>query len=202
MKFRKLLTTAKWRGNPKATTNQEINYLFKQLKIPRNSIYYDLGCGYGFTCIWASKFVKLAVGIEDHKCRYEKAIENSLSSKFPNVKIVKGDFDNVSISDATVIYSTSIGFMDFVRINKETKPNTIVIVPSIPPEYPIKSKKIGNFFVSKTPFSRVKNVDEYIEIFFGKKNKKMKDLKKSLGNNDFRKLKWYISREKSLWKKM
>lgn len=196
------MKTAKWRGNPKVTTKQEINYLFKHLSIPRNSIYYDLGCGYGNTCLYASKFVKLSVGIENHKDRYEKAIKNSLSPKFPNVKIVKGNFEKVSINDATVIYSTSIGFMDFVRINKETKRNTMVIVPSIPPEYPIKSKKVGKFFVSKTPFSRVKNANEYARIFFGKKNKTIKDMKKPLGKDEIIKLKWYISREKSLWKKM
>lgn len=196
------MKTAKWRGNPKVTTKQEINYLFRHLNIPRNSIYYDLGCGYGNTCRYASKFVKLSVGIENHKDRYEKAMNDSLSPEFSNVKIVKSDFEKVPINDATVIYSTSIGFMDFVRINKETKPNTMVIVPTIPPEYPIKSKKVGNFFVSKTPFSRVKNVDEYVEIFFGKKNKTIKDMKKPLGIDDFLKLKWYISRENSLWKKM
>jgi hypothetical protein len=196
------LKTAKWRGNPEATTKQEINFLFKHLKIPKNSIYYDLGCGYGNTCLWASKFVKLSVGIENHRKRYEKAIKNSISSKFPNVKIIKSDFENIPINEATVIYSTSIWYNDFVRINKETKPNTMVIVPDIPPEYPIKSKKVGRFFVLATPFSKVKNTDEYTSIFFGKKNKNLEDMQKSLRKDDFRRLKWYISREKSIWKKM
>jgi len=197
---------AEWRNIKKGKTpKKDFQKLIKYLKPKKTDVFYDLGCYNGDTCNWISSFVKSAVGIEDHKDIYELAIKNTISSKFPNVKIIYSDYEKIPLNDATLIYCTfgfSIPFL--VKIKKNVKPGTRLIVPEIPPPYPIKSKKIWPFHVFRFPFERVKDENEYAKNCIDGNNVTIEDLYDWLRDekafDDIKTIKWYISRGESNWK--
>jgi len=199
---------AEWRNIKKGkTSKKDFQKLINYLKPKKTDVFYDLGCYNGDTCNWISPYVKSAVGVENHKGIYELAIKNTLSSKFPNVKIIYSDYEKISLNDATLIYCTfgfSIPFLG--KIKKIVKPGARLIVSEIPPPYPIKSKKIWPFHVFRFPLERVKGEEEYAKNCIDGKDVTIQDmfdwLKRENAYEDIKNLKWYLSHGESNWKKL
>lgn len=191
------MTDESWRGVPTATKRHEFTKLLKVLKPKKTDVYYDLGCGYGNTCRWISKFVKEAVGIESKQFRFKKAIRLTPESRYPNVKFMRRNFFKMPIRKATIIYCTQeLTFSDLVNLQKKTKRGTKIIVPELPPPYPIKSKRVWPFFIFQTPFKKVKNPDEYARIYFDK-DYTIEEMLKEIPRSSAKSLKWNISRSKN-----
>lgn len=193
---------AGWRGSAKATKRPEFMRLMKILRPTRNDVFYDLGCGYANTCVWISKKVGSAVGVEDFGPRYRKAVENVTKSGSKNVKILKRDVSHVSLKSATIIYSLiELTIEDFRRIQRSASPGTKIALWG-PPPYPIRSKKHGPYFTFRLPYKMVRSPDEYAKIYLGRKRATIEDLYDWVSRKEARSLKWYISRERWHWKKL
>jgi predicted RNA methylase len=61
------------KGSPTATKYWEAIRVFQLANLQKKDVFCDLGCGYGFVCIWASRRCKLAVGIEEDPKRARRA---------------------------------------------------------------------------------------------------------------------------------
>ena len=195
---------AGWRGPAKATKKPEFMRLLRYLRPTKKDIFYDLGCGHGYPCIWIAKRVKLAIGIENHYARFCRAQLNVQKSGLPNVKIIKKDLEDATYEDATIIYSfIELSFNDLARIQKFVKSGTTIVMYARVP-YPIRSRWVtGNYFMMKTPFKRVRSEDEYARIYMGKKKATIDDVYAWFGRRkDAKKLKWEISRANSNWNKL
>lgn len=191
---------AYWRGSPRATKKHELLKLLKLLHVSKKDIFYDLGCGYADTCIWASKYVKMSIGIEDHHYRYSKALQNVANSKRTNIKILKTDVSKAPYGNGSILYSViDLSINDYRRIQKIIRRGTRLMVFG-PPPYPIKPKKIGWFFVMVKPFKRVKDHNEYAYICMGRKNATIFDMYKRIGRKEAKRLKWQISHANWIWK--
>ena len=165
------------RGNPRATDKREFTLLINRIRPSKNDVFYDLGCGYGGPCIWIAPKVKRAVGIEDHYYRYLRARREVERSDLHNITIIWNDISKVSYRDATIFYSViSIGFDVIKKIQRQTKPGTLVVLYGLPP-FPIKSRRLfGDFHALTTPFERVQNEDEFARIYLGRKRATMREL--------------------------
>lgn len=190
------------KGNPKATTYSEFRKFIRLINPKKEDVFYDLGCGYGNPCKWISKYVKLAVGIEDDKLRYRKAVRNTISKKYPNVKIIFGDFIRFPIKDATIIYSTSLDLVDFIKIKNKVKRGTRIVSVGFPPPYPIKSNGKHPFYICKKPYQKVRNPDEYAQIYSNDKEFLISDMLDDITTQDRKDLKGQISKVKSNWNKL
>lgn len=188
---------ASWRGPANATKKREFTKLLKLLRPAKKDVFYDLGCGYGFPCIWISKKVKKAIGIENHLHIYQRAKSEIEKAGVNNVRILKNDISNASYSDATIIYTViGLTFNDFARIQRLTKRGTKIILYD-PPPYPLKSKWLtGNYFQMINPFEPVRNDDEYARIWIGT-GKTMNSLEIILDRESTKRLKWEVSHAKS-----
>ena len=190
------------KGNPEATTDSEFRQFIRLINPKKEDVFYDLGCGYRNPCKSISKYVKLAVGIEDDKLRYRKAVRNTISKKYPNVKIIFGDFTRIPLYDATIIYSTSLDLVDFIRINDKMKQGTRIVSVGLPPPYPMKSKGKYPFYICKKPYQKVRNPDEYAQIYFNDKDVLISDMLDDITPQDRKDLKGQISKVKSNWNKL
>ena len=196
------MTSEDWRGSPTATKKHEFRKLLKNLKFKKKDIYYELGCGYGAICRLLSKKVKKVVGIENSKFRYKKAVRLTPASRYPNITYLRRNFFTLSFKEASLIYCTQeLSFTDFIWLQKKTKLGTKIIVPELPPPYPIKSKRVWPFFVVQTPFKKVKNENEYASIYFGEKTT-IEEMLDELTRDIAKSLKFQISRSESNWKKL
>ena len=89
------------------TKDREIREALRLAKVTKNDIVYDLGCGDGKVLrIAAKEFGARGVGIEIDPLRYFISTlllrcNRVLDSK---IKIIKNNFFNVNISDATVVF--------------------------------------------------------------------------------------------------
>lgn len=112
-----------------------IRKILKAAKICKNDLLYDLGCGDGRVVIIASKeFGCKSVGIEksyilakiaEYKVRKEK-LEN-------RVKIINGDFFNINLKNATVIFvylSSRLNKMLEPKLKKELRKGTLILSAS------------------------------------------------------------------------
>ena len=191
-----------WRGSPTVTKPDEFRNLLKFLKPTKKDVYYDLGCGYGNTCRQISKKVERSVGVEDKPFRFKKALRLTPESRYPNVTFMRRDFFKVPLKDATIIYCTQeLRFSDLAKFSKKIKRGTRFIVPTLPPSYPIKSKRAGQFFIFKKPYTRVRNEDEYAQIYSNNKNAIMKEMYQDIGRKETKHLQWNISHAESNWNK-
>jgi len=195
---------AEWRGSPRATMRSEFMRLLGVLHPSKNTdVFYDLGCGYARPCIWIALKVKLAVGIENHYYRYQRALKEVEKAGFTNIKILREDINEASYHDMTIAYSViSIGFEVIARIQKQAKPGAVIVLYGLPP-YPIKSEKLfGKYFRMRTPLTRVKDEDEFARIFLGRKGATLKDLYSKLDHDEVKDLKREIRQADSNWIKL
>jgi len=190
------------KGNPEATTYSEFCKLIQLINPKKEDVFYDLGCGHGNPCKWISKYVKLAIGIEYDISRYRKAVRNTISKKYPNVKIIFGDFTRFPLNDATIIYSTNLELVDFIRIKDKVKQGTRIVTNGFLPPYPIKFKGKWPFYICKKPYQKVKNPDEYAQIYFNNKDDSISDMLDYITTKDKKDLKEQISKVKSNWNKL
>ena len=121
-----------------------------------DDIVYDLGAGNGIIVITAAKKfnVKKAVGIEKNEERVKLAIENVKKEGLENkVFIVKGDFFDVDISEATIVTMFLLANVNELlkpKLEKELKPGTRVVshefeIRGWKPKEVIKVREEGGF---------------------------------------------------------
>ena len=108
----------------------------KMLEIARagqEDVVYDLGCGDGRILITAVKEfnVRKAVGIEINEEKVKKAIENIKKSGVEGrATVIRGDFFEVDISEATVVtlfLLTIVNDMLKPKLERELKPGTRIV---------------------------------------------------------------------------
>ena len=192
-----------WRGSPTATTRTQLMRLVRILRPSKErDVFYDVGCGYARPCIWIAGRVKLAVGIENFEPRYREALRRVERSGLRNITILKRSLEKASYGDATMIYSViALDFNFFRKVLAECMPGTVVALCYCPP-YPMKSEKVGEYYLMRTPFERVKDEAEYAQIFTGRKKVTIEDVLDSLPRSQRKYLKWEISHADSNWKKL
>jgi ribosomal protein L11 methylase PrmA len=102
-------------------------------KVGEGDIVYDLGCGDGRVVVTAAKDfgVKKAVGVEINDERIREVQDNIKKNGVEGrVQVVKGNFFEVDISEATVVTMfllTNVNEMLRPKLEKELKPGTRVI---------------------------------------------------------------------------
>jgi trans-aconitate methyltransferase len=146
--------------------------LFRFAGLRRSDIFYDLGCGNSSAVSIAAKEfkVKRAVGIE---IRRKVAIEARRKVvSLDNAQIIIGDIRKAAISDATVLF---FWFTDprviepmVRRFRKELNNGARVITILSPPDLMLPTKTKFPFFVFQKPFKYAKQIQEQIEVMFGK----------------------------------
>jgi hypothetical protein len=163
-------------------------------------VFFDLGCGYGGPCIWIAPKVRMSIGIESHYHRYLHAERDAEKSGLPNIRIVWDDMERVSYRDATILYSVIyVGFNIIRKIQRQTKPGSQIVLYGLPP-FPLRSEKLfGSFYRLVTPFERVRDEDEFAQIYLGRRNATMKELLRSLDREQARDLRREIKDAESNW---
>jgi trans-aconitate methyltransferase len=149
-----------------------VRKLFRFAGLRRSDIFYDLGCGNSSAvAIAANEFkVKKSVGIE---IRRKVAIEARRKVvSMDNAQIIIGDIRKAAISDATVLF---FWFTDprviepmVCRFQNELNNGARVITILSPPDHMLPTKTKFPFFVFQKPFKYAKQVQEQIEVIFGK----------------------------------
>ncbi|MBI3642082.1 MAG: hypothetical protein HY222_06795 [Thaumarchaeota archaeon] len=140
----------RWYGSPRATKRPEFMRLLKFLRVTKKDVFYDLGCGYADPCIWVSKKVKLAIGVENNCYRVCKALVNTQKSNNKNIKILKMNVENADYENASIIYTViDLAIKDYKRIQRNTKNGTRLVI-CYPPPYPLKSKYAGDGYYVMT----------------------------------------------------
>lgn len=169
---------------------------------PSKDVFYDLGCGYAFPCIWIAPKVKRAVGIENFGPRYKRAVINAKKSGYENIRIIKRSFQRVPLRDASLIHCVILlSLREYKKMEMETRPGTQLAL-CYPPMYPIKPEKIARYYLMKFPLSRVKDENEYARIITGRKSATIEHIHDSLDTFDSRSLKWQTSHADYIWKKI
>jgi hypothetical protein len=166
-------------------------------------VFYDLGCGYALPCIWIADRVGAAVGIENFAPRYRRALVNVRKSGKSNVRIIKKSFQNVNLTDATIVHCVILlGLKEYKKIQSET-PSNARLVLCYPPMFPIKAVRKGSYYLIKLPYRRVKSEQEYATIITGRKNSTIRDVKALFRSRvDSRSLKWQLSHSNYIWSKL
>jgi SAM-dependent methyltransferase len=194
---------ASWRGSAIATPKREFTRLLRVIRPTKKDVFYDLGCGYGRLCIWIAPKVKLAIGFENHFDRYRRAKLAVERSGVNNVQIRYADFGRASYKNATIIYSiVDVGLRVMGRIDRQCE-HGAKFVQYWRPNYPLKGKRIlGDYFLMKTPFQRVKDENEFARIYLGRKKKAtIEDMYAHFGKEDRTCLKREIRESRSSWER-
>lgn len=162
--------------NPTVTKKSEFIKLIRKLKPNKQDIFYDLGCGYAHTCMWMQNEVKLAFGVESNLNYYNQAKKRLGEKNTENIHLIHDDYENVSLKNATIIYTTLFLEKNFIdKIQKSAQCGMTFVFRELPPPYPIKSYKFENFFIFKTPYE-ITTKNEYAQIFLGQSNVTMDDM--------------------------
>ncbi len=163
---------AEWRGEPNATTYAEALQVFTLARLSRKDVFYDLGCGHGWVCIWASRFCKTAKGIDDIKEYVLKARHNVQKRGIPNVEIIRDNFALRRFPDADVLYCIiGLKLNNFRKWNRGTRRKTLRIVTLGPPPVPIKPVATrGEFCLTRFPFEQATSRDDWYYAVFGRTN--------------------------------
>ncbi len=197
-----MVRAERWRGSPTATSHEEFMRVVKDLRPSRSDVFYDLGCGYAYTCIWIAPKVRRAVGIENFWPRYKRALNNVEKSGRGNIRIVKKSFQTVSLKDATIIYSVILlSLKEYRKIQLETRRGAKLVL-CYPPMYPINSWKKDGYYFMRVPFTRVKDETEYARIISGRRDATIKDIHSRFNRFDSVSLKWQISHADYIWAKL
>jgi ubiquinone/menaquinone biosynthesis C-methylase UbiE len=142
---------------------------FKQIRLGRDDVFYDLGCGDGrIAVLAASEFkVRKSICVEKNPKLAERASlrvkEEKLDGK---VIVINGDMFEVPVSDATVVYMyllTSVNEMLKAKLEKELRPGTKVLTLDfkIPGWKPYRTLGTGKGW-QKTIYIYVKGVSDII----------------------------------------
>ena len=158
-----------WRGIPNVTLKKELLKILKLVNASSDDIFCDLGCGYGNLCKWASKKVKFAIGTEDDKKRYCKAIRNVKLSGRKNIKILNENYRHLStlrkIKHCTIFYCTNDLTLGFYKKFEDNVNNNVYLISPYLPPYPILPEFYTVwFYFMKTPFRFAKNKSEWIRV--------------------------------------
>lgn len=173
---------AKWRGIPELTDRRTTIQIFELAKLSRDDVFYDLGCGHGWVCIWAAQRCKYAKGIESHPTLVKQACKNVEKSGLKNVEIIHNDFIKHRFPDADVLYCvTDLDFDDLKRWNMRKIKKNLRIVTIGPPPIPIKPiSSRGIFYLTRFPFELAKNSEDWYSTVIQKRNGKWKDVVRRL----------------------
>jgi tRNA G37 N-methylase Trm5 len=115
------------------TPEKVVEKMLEIASVGPEDIVYDLGCGDGRIVITAvKKFnVKKAVGIEINDERIREALENIKKNRVEfKAQIIKGNFFEIPISEATVVTMfllTNVNEMLKPKLETELKPGTRVV---------------------------------------------------------------------------
>ncbi|AAK40871.1 class I SAM-dependent methyltransferase [Saccharolobus solfataricus] len=115
------------------TPEKVVRRMLEIAKASQDDIVYDLGCGDGRIIITAVKDfnVKKAIGVEINDERIREALANiEKNGVTGRASIVKGNFFEVDISEATVVTMfllTNVNEMLKPKLEKELKPGTRVV---------------------------------------------------------------------------
>jgi len=115
------------------TPERVVKQMLEIAKVGEGDIVYDLGCGDGRVVVTAAKDfgVKKAVGVEINDERIREVQDNIKKNGVEGrVQVVKGNFFEVDISEATVVTMfllTNVNEMLRPKLEKELKPGTRVI---------------------------------------------------------------------------
>jgi len=156
--------TENLRGNPKVTKQKDLWRVLRLADATKNDIFCDLGCGYGNLCRWAVQKVSFAIGTEDHKDRFRKAIKNTQRHK--NVKILNENYrlqkTLLKLRKGTIFYSTNAESLGFYRkFEKIVKPKTRLVMYYLPP-YPILPDSFDDwYYLLTTPFKTAKTKNDW-----------------------------------------
>jgi len=155
----------KEKGKSNATRPYEITRLFNFLKIKKNNVFCDLGCGDGALCIKSISRVRKAIGIECDEKRYLTA--KNKTEKNDNIRIYKGIYTHKKsinrIKDATVFYCVNGECVDFLQnLDKSVKKGTLYIQYGLPPCPIMPEFKLGWYYIMKTPFKMANSENEWI----------------------------------------
>ena len=96
----------------------QINKIFKHLKLNSSDVFYDLGCGSGKINFYvAEKYNIKSIGIEIIEKRYKVA--ESIRKKIKNNKLffINNDIFNVDLSNGTIFYTYNLTWGDEVNNN-------------------------------------------------------------------------------------
>lgn len=141
---------AEWVKIPKEARIAMLN----MLKLNKNDIFYDLGCGDGQLLIEAAPKVKKAVGIEIDPIRY--AIAKARTKNKENIKIIHGNLFKLPLKQTK---ATKIGIFLCPETNiklgkklkRELKPKTKIMIASYKWQIPklklIKEEKDHRIFL-------------------------------------------------------
>lgn len=91
-------------GSPPGESNSVIvKKLFKEIKLKKNTILYDLGCGMGnISYIAANDFGAQVVGVDVSPLAYIISKIRNYNQK--NVEILYGNFKKISLENAEIVY--------------------------------------------------------------------------------------------------
>jgi hypothetical protein len=146
--------------------------VFRFAGLQSSDIFYGLGCGNSSAVAIAAKEfrVERSVGIEIRRKAAIEARKKIIS--LDNAKIIIGDIRTVSISDATVLFFwfTDPRVIELMvsRFRKELRDGARIITVWSPPDLMVPIKTKFPFFVFQKPFKYAKNIQEQIEVIFGK----------------------------------
>ena len=185
---------AEWRGKANTTKCYEALQVFDLANLSKGDVFYDLGCGDGWVCIRAARRCKAVKGIEFLGHRVAAAKKNVEKRRLTNVEIIKGDFMEHSIRDATVLYCLiDLKLNEFGIWNRRRKTKTLRIVTLGPPPIPIKPvARKGQFCVTRFPYERAKSRADWYQAVVGRSDASWRDVErkyKKLSGEARRKLK-------------
>lgn len=163
----------KWRGQSKLARKYELNRILEIVNASPKDIFCDLGCGKGLLCIWASKKVRYAIGVEDHKDTYLKAQENKRKYNRKNVRFLHKDYEKQStlnkLKNCSIFFCTNYLTYSFYKQFENTVKKRTHFVSQYFLPYPIISKMNEDHFIAQTPFKIAKNEKEWIHYMLGKR---------------------------------
>ena len=138
------------------TPRENLNKIFSEINLPKNSLIYDLGCGDGRTLFLAEKMGYRAVGYELSLYPFLKGLIKKIILK-SKIKIKRKNFfgDNLEKANLVFVFLVSAVMEKLGRkLKKELKPGTMIV------SYGFKipnwnAEKILNTKPSKTYFYKV-----------------------------------------------
>lgn len=115
------------------TRRDALELVLRALKLTEDDVFYDLGCGDGRVVVEAAKRfpVKKAVCVEARRELVEEAKRAAAKEGvLGRVAIIRGDFYDVPLKDATAVYMyllTSVNESLKPKLHKELRPGARVV---------------------------------------------------------------------------
>jgi len=154
------MPTSQGKGSPNATEYWEAMQVFKLAELSKNDMFYDLGCGHGRVCIWASSRCGFSLGIERDHRRATIAKNRVERRQLVNVKIIEGDFQEFlefRRKNAVFFCIEEIRF-PYLRMLNRLRGKNLRVVTLGPPPIPIKPvKRKGAYYLTLLPYTTAKS---------------------------------------------